>query len=64
MPKVGKKMDTKSDEQLLIIQATIEAKKQESYEKQMKTAEKQMKNSEKLTQLTETINNLTASMMD
>ena len=57
-------MDTKYDEQLLIIQATIEAKNQEAYEKQLKTAEKQMKNDEKLTQLTETINNLTAFIMD
>ena len=33
-------MDTKSDEQLLIIQATIESNKQEADDKQMKTDEK------------------------
>ena len=30
MPKEGNNMDTKSDEQLLIIQATIESNKQEA----------------------------------
>ena len=45
-------MDTKSDEHFLIIQATIEANKQEADEKQMKTAEKKMKTYEKLTQIT------------
>ena len=64
MRKWGNKMDTKSDEQFLIIQATIEDNNQEADEKQMKTSEKKMKNDEKLTQITETINNLTAFMMD
>ena len=50
-------MDTKSDEQLLIIQDTFEANKQEAAEKKMKT-------DEKITQLTENLNNLTAFMMD
>ena len=57
-------MDTKSDEQFLIIQATIESNKQEADEKQRKNAEKQMNTYEKLTQLIETINNLTEFMMD
>ena len=57
-------MDTKSDEKLLIIQAIIEAIKQEADEKQMKTAEKQMKTDEKITQLTENLQVLTALMMD
>ena len=57
-------MENKSDEHFLIIQATIEANKQEADEKKMNTAEKQMKTDEKLTQLTETINNLTSFMMD
>ena len=57
-------MDTKSDEQFLIIQATIEANKQEADQKQMNTADKKMKTYEKLTQHTETLNNLTAFMMD
>ena len=64
MPKGGNKMDTKSDEHFLIIQATIEANKQEDYDKKMKTAEKQMKTDEKLKHLTEIINNLTAFIMD
>ena len=50
-------MDTKSDEQFLIIQDTFEANKQEAAEKKMKT-------DEKITQLTENLNNLTAFMMD
>ena len=64
MPKGGNKMDTKYDEQFLIIQSTIEANKQEAYEKDMKTAEKQMKTDEKITQLTENLQFLTALMMD
>ena len=50
-------MYTKSDEQFIIIQDTIESNKQEA-------AEKQMKNDEEITQLAETLNNLTALMMD
>ena len=57
-------MDNNSDEQLLIIQATVEANKQEADEKQMKTAEKKMKTDEKLTQITENLRVLTAFMMD
>ena len=57
-------MNNKSYEQFLIIQATIEANKKDSDEKQMKTNEKQMKTDEKLTLITQTINNLTAFMMD
>ena len=48
-------MDTKSDEQILIVQSTIESNKQEADEKQMKTAEKEMKTDEKLTLLTENL---------
>ena len=40
MTKEDNKMDTKSDEQFLIIQATIEPNKKEDYEKQMNTDEK------------------------
>ena len=64
MPKGGNKMDTKSDEQFLIIQETIEANNQESDDKEMKTAEKQMKTDEKLTQLTENLQVLTALTID
>ena len=56
-------MDTKSDEELLIIQATIEANKHEADKKDMKTAEKKMKTDEKLTQLTENLQVFTALMM-
>ena len=57
-------MYNKYDEQFLIIQARVEANKQEADEKQMKADEKQMKTDEKLTQLTETLKVLTAFMMD
>ena len=57
-------MDTKSDEQLLIIKTTIEDNKQEADEKDMNTAEKQIKTDEKLIQLTENLQFLTALMMD
>ena len=50
-------MDNNYDEQFLIIQTTIDAKKQESDEKQMKT-------DEKLTQITENLKFLTSFMMD
>ena len=40
MPNGGHNMDTKSGEQLLIVQSTIEANRQENDEKQMKTDEK------------------------
>ena len=53
-------MDNKSDEQFLAIQATIEANRQE-------TDEKQIKNDEKLTKIIEDLTILTAtitSMMD
>ena len=42
MPKLGNKMDTKSDEQFLIIQETIDANNQEADDKDMKNAEKLM----------------------
>ena len=45
-------MDTKSDEQFLIIQAIIEANKQETDEKEIRTAEKKIKTYEKITQPT------------
>ena len=52
-------MDSNSDEQFLIIKATIESNKREvdkkemnTAEKQMNTIEKQMKTDEKITQLT------------
>ena len=50
-------MDNKFDKQYLIIQATVEANKQE-------TGEKQMKTNEKLTQITENLKVLTAFIMD
>ena len=50
-------MDNKSNEQLLIIQSTVESNKQETNEKQMKT-------DEKLAQITENLKVLTALMMD
>ena len=50
-------MDTKSDEQFLVIEATIESNKQEADKNQMKT-------DEKLTLLTENIPVLTALMTD
>ena len=45
MPKGGNKMDTNSDEQLLITQYPIEANKKEAAKKQINT-------DEKITQLT------------
>ena len=57
-------MDTKSDEQLLIIEANIESNKQEADDKDMKTAEKKMNTDEKLTHLTENLQVLTAIIMD
>ena len=57
-------MDTNYDEQFLIIQATIEANKQEADEKQMNTSEKQIKTDEKLTQIIENLQVFTAFMMD
>ena len=56
-------MDNKSDEQVLIIQATIEANKQEADEKQINIDQKQMKTDEKLTQITETPKVLKAFMV-
>ena len=50
-------MDTKSDEQFLAIEATIESNKQES-------DRNQMKNDEKLIKITEDIQKLTTFMMD
>ena len=50
-------MDTKSDEQLLVIETTIGANNQE-------TDKNQMRNDEKLTLLTENIQVLTALMTD
>ena len=40
MPKGANKMDTKSDEQLLVIEATIEANKQESEKNHKEGAER------------------------
>ena len=57
-------MDTKSDEQFLVIQSNIESNKQEADKKDMKTAEKKMKTDEKLTQLTENLQVLIALIMD
>ena len=57
-------MDTKSDEQLPIIQETIEANKQDADDKYMKTAEKLMKTDEKITQLTENLQVFTVLTMD
>ena len=51
MKKGGNKMDNKSYEQFLIIQATVEATKKEADEKKMKADDKQMKTDEKLRQL-------------
>ena len=53
-------MDNRSDEQFLIIQATIESNRQETYDKQINT-------DKKLTNITEDLNFLTeiiTSMMD
>ena len=50
-------MDTKSDEQFLAIEATIEANKQEA-------DRNQVKNDEELKNITEDIQNLTIFMMD
>ena len=50
-------MDTNSDEQFFIIEATIEANKQEADEKRMNT-------DEKLTLITENLQVLTAFMMN
>ena len=50
-------MDTKSDEHLLSIEATIEANKQES-------DKNHVKNDERLTILTENLQKLTTFMMD
>ena len=41
MPKGGNKMDTKSDEHFLILEATIEANKQE-YDKNHKKADERI----------------------
>ena len=57
MPKGGNKMDTKSDEQFLVIEATIESNNKESDKNQMKT-------DDKLALLTENLQFLTAFMMD
>ena len=40
MKKGGNKMENKSDEQFLIIQATVEAKNQETDDKQIETDDK------------------------
>ena len=40
MPKVVNKVDNKSNEQFLIIQATVESNKKEADEKQMEADEK------------------------
>ena len=61
MPKGTKNMAKKSDEQLIIIQAAIETKKQE-LKAEMKSNKKD--SDEKMTQFTENLNILTAFMMD
>ena len=60
MPKGGNKMDTKSDEQFLVIKATIDTNKQDADKNHNKTDEKlklltenQKETNEKITQLTE-----------
>ena len=50
-------MDTKSDEQFLVIEATIDVNKHEDDKNQVKTVEK-------LTILTKNLQKLTAFMMD
>ena len=57
-------MDTKSGEQFLIIQETIETNKQEDNDKDMNTAEKQMKIDDKLTQFTENLHVLIELTID
>ena len=57
MPKGGNKMDTKSDEQFLTVEATIKANKQEADRNQVKT-------DKKLTKITEDLQKLITLMMD
>ena len=57
MPKGGNKMDTKSDDQFLAIEYTIEAKKQEADKKHNKTTEN-------IKQLTETLNKVLKVLTD
>ena len=49
MPKRDNKMNNKSYEKFLIVQATIEPNKHEADEKKMNTSEKKMKTDDKLT---------------
>ena len=55
VPKVGNKMDTKSNEQLLFIEATIEANKQESDKNHKETDEKTTLLTENQKETTETL---------
>ena len=71
MPEGGNKMDTKSDEQFLVIEATIETNKQEADKNHKKTDDKlklltenHKKTNEKITLLTENLQVLTAMMID
>ena len=56
MPKVGNNMDTKSDEKLLTIEATIESNKQEDDKNKQETDNNHKETTEKIKQLTETLN--------
>ena len=64
MPKGGNKMDTKSDEQFLVIEAIIEANKQDYDKNQVKNYKNRVKNDEKLIILTENLQKLTTLVMD
>ena len=71
MPKGGENMDTKSDEQFLFIEATIETNKQEADNNHKKTGgkitpptENHKETNEKITLLTENLQVLTAMMID
>ena len=64
MPKGGNKMNTKSDDQFLAIEATTEANKQEADKNKQEADKNHKETTENIKQLTETLNQVLAEMKD
>ena len=64
MPKGGNKMDTKSDDQLLAIEATIEDNNQEADKNKQEADKNHKEATENIKQLTETLNQVLAELKD
>ena len=64
MPKGGNKMDTKSDDQVLVIEATIEANKQEADKNKQEADKNHKETTDNIKQLTETLNQVLVELKD